>query len=303
MEPHSSARFAERLEPLGLKLPHVGILMAIELTDGLSQQALCDRLGVFSSRLVGLIDDLEGSGQVEPRYKPADRSSFSHFMTEAGRATLEQILRRRRRNSTGTQCAPPSARRSVLCWRTSFARIVAEQGLTPGVHPSASKSSAMLNPVAMRRRFVLTPFSFRRQGPSVAASASQGQAGPTGKADPAADERQPVPVEERLGRLFFDRLPDDPVGLEAAQERFGGELGFRDRAEAAFRDLQERRPLRRGWREARRGEGPEYRASSLVVVIVSDVERLAELPPVTGADHEQVIGVEDKRIILGGRGL
>ncbi len=37
---HSSAQFAERLEPLGLKPPHVGILRLIAQLDGLSQQAL-----------------------------------------------------------------------------------------------------------------------------------------------------------------------------------------------------------------------------------------------------------------------
>ncbi len=56
---HSSARFAERLDPLGLKPPHVGILRAITGADGLSQQALGEKLGVFASRIVGLIDDLE----------------------------------------------------------------------------------------------------------------------------------------------------------------------------------------------------------------------------------------------------
>ena len=134
---HSSARFAERLEPLGLKLPHVGILMAIELTDGLSQQALCDRLGVFSSRLVGLIDDLEGRGLVERRDNPADRRSYAPFLTEAGRATLEQIRGVGKQHRDAVCAALSETERALLA--DLLARIAAEQGLTPGVHPSFKK--------------------------------------------------------------------------------------------------------------------------------------------------------------------
>ena len=93
-----------------------------------------------------------------------------------------------------------------------------------------------------------------------------------------------------------------PPGCEAGQERFLGELGFRDRAEAALRDLKGRRRAS-AWLDRRSsGEGPEDRASSLVVVIVSALERLAGLLRVLGTDHEQVIRVEDERTILVGRG-
>ena len=70
---HSSSRFADRLVPLGLKPPHAGILRVIEQADGLSQQALGEKLGIFPSRLVALIDELEGSGLLERRNSPADR--------------------------------------------------------------------------------------------------------------------------------------------------------------------------------------------------------------------------------------
>ena len=57
---HAAGRFADRLEPLGLKPPHTGILRKLDQADGLSQQALGETLNVFPSRLVALLDELEG---------------------------------------------------------------------------------------------------------------------------------------------------------------------------------------------------------------------------------------------------
>src|SRR3954453_4845677 len=88
---HSAGRFAERLVPLGLKPPHVGILTILGGADGLSQQALGGRLGVFPSRLVGLLDELERLGLVERRDSPTDRRSYALHLTGAGRAALERV--------------------------------------------------------------------------------------------------------------------------------------------------------------------------------------------------------------------
>src|SRR4051794_27397953 len=90
---HSSARFAERLEPLGLKPPHAGILRVIKEADGLSQQALGERLGIFPSRLVTVLDELEERGLVERRDSPADRRSYALYLTKSGQEALEQIGR------------------------------------------------------------------------------------------------------------------------------------------------------------------------------------------------------------------
>jgi len=55
---HAAARFAERIAPLKLKPHHSGILRILENDAGVTQQALCDLLGMFPSRLVGLLDEL-----------------------------------------------------------------------------------------------------------------------------------------------------------------------------------------------------------------------------------------------------
>jgi DNA-binding MarR family transcriptional regulator len=130
---HSSGRFAERLVPLGLKPPHVGILTVIEGADGLSQQALGERLGVFPSRLVGLLDELERLGQVERRDSPTDRRSYALHLTRAGLASLERIRGVAREHQEALCAALDAAERLQLAGL--LARIADQQGLTPGVHP------------------------------------------------------------------------------------------------------------------------------------------------------------------------
>ena len=129
---HASARFAARLEPLGLKPPHAGILRVIEQADGLSQQALGEKLGMFPSRLVAVLDELEERGLVERRDSPTDRRSYALYLTGPGREALEQIGRVGREH----QDALCRARRVGAAQLAAFlARIAAEQGLAPGVHP------------------------------------------------------------------------------------------------------------------------------------------------------------------------
>jgi DNA-binding MarR family transcriptional regulator len=134
---HSAARFAERLEPLGLTPPQVGILKVIAEADGLSQQALGERLGTFPSRLVGLLDELEGRRLVERRDNPSDRRSYALYLTEAGREALVMIGRVGREHQHAL-CASLDESEQVQLAEL-LRRIAAEQGLTPGVHPGFRK--------------------------------------------------------------------------------------------------------------------------------------------------------------------
>jgi DNA-binding MarR family transcriptional regulator len=130
---HASARFAERLEPIGLKPPHVGILMMIQQADGLSQQALGEKLGIFPSRLVGVLDELQQRGLVERRDNPRDRRSYALHLTDAGREILDQIDVIGQSHQESLCAALDVAERAQLA--ALLGRIAAEQGLTPGVHP------------------------------------------------------------------------------------------------------------------------------------------------------------------------
>jgi DNA-binding MarR family transcriptional regulator len=134
---HAAAKFADRLEPIGLKPAHAGILKVIKLADGLSQQALGERLGMFPSRLVAVLDELERRGLVERRDSPTDRRSYALYLTQAGREALEQIGRVAREHQDALCAALDESERAQLAG--FLTRIAAEQGLTAGVHPGLRK--------------------------------------------------------------------------------------------------------------------------------------------------------------------
>jgi DNA-binding MarR family transcriptional regulator len=111
----------------------VGILAVIPQADGLSQQALGEKLGVFPSRLVALLDELEERGLVERRDNPADRRSYALYLTDAGRGILEQIGRIGGEHQEDLCAALDRSERKQLA---SFLRRIADQQkLAPGVHP------------------------------------------------------------------------------------------------------------------------------------------------------------------------
>jgi DNA-binding MarR family transcriptional regulator len=130
---HGAAKFAERLAPLGLTPPHAGIFGVLSASEGLSQQALCEILGILPSRLVVLVDELEGRGFVERRDSPDDRRSYALHVTEKGRQALEAIGRVAREHDAALCAALSEKEREQLC--SLLQRIAEQQGLTPGVHP------------------------------------------------------------------------------------------------------------------------------------------------------------------------
>jgi DNA-binding MarR family transcriptional regulator len=137
---HSSARFAERLAPLELSPPHAGILRVISQAGGLSQQALGEKLGMFPSRLVLVLDELERRGLVERRDSPADRRSYALHLTRAGREMLRRIGRIAREHQDALCAALDESERAQLAGLLT--RIAAQQQLTPGIHPGYRKLGA-----------------------------------------------------------------------------------------------------------------------------------------------------------------
>ena len=134
---HAAMKFGERLSVLGLTPPHVGILGAIDRSEGLSQQALCDRLRVMPSRLVTLVDELEQRELVERRDKPDDRRTYALHLTEKGRSVLKAIGKVAREHQEALCAALTGEERQQLAGL--LRRIADQQGLTPGVHPGFSR--------------------------------------------------------------------------------------------------------------------------------------------------------------------
>src|SRR5882757_2958719 len=88
---HAAARYAGRIAPLKIKPYHSGILRILGDGAGLTQQALCDLLGMFPSRLVGLLDELQKMKLIERRESPADRRTYALHLTKTGRDMLSEI--------------------------------------------------------------------------------------------------------------------------------------------------------------------------------------------------------------------
>jgi len=84
------SRFAERLEPIGLRPRHCGVLSL--LADGVpgSQLDLGKRLSVVPSAVVGLLDDLEELGAVERGADRSDRRRHAVALTGRGRWLLRR---------------------------------------------------------------------------------------------------------------------------------------------------------------------------------------------------------------------
>jgi DNA-binding MarR family transcriptional regulator len=130
---HAAARFAERVAELDLTPPQTGLLRAVAVAPGQSQQSLARHLGTPPSRLVGLIDGLDERGLIERRRNPEDRRLHALHLTDAGFEVLRRISEAARAHDDEMCAALRDDERTTL--RSLLARIAADHGLTPGVHP------------------------------------------------------------------------------------------------------------------------------------------------------------------------
>ncbi|WP_084216112.1 MarR family transcriptional regulator [Pseudonocardia spinosispora] len=78
-----ATRFAQGLEPLGIRPAHFDVLVQISRSEGQSQQRLAELVGVHRNVMVGLIDDLERRELVERRSHPEDRRAHAIHLAGA----------------------------------------------------------------------------------------------------------------------------------------------------------------------------------------------------------------------------
>ncbi|HEX8917852.1 MAG TPA: MarR family transcriptional regulator [Chloroflexota bacterium] len=123
----AARRFGERLAPLGLEQRHAGLLRAVAIHEGQSQQDLGDALGIPKSRMVWLVDDLEQRGLVERQRNASDRRAYALHLTPDGRrrvAEVRTIIQEHEREITaGLQPAERKALAELL------RKIAAHQGV------------------------------------------------------------------------------------------------------------------------------------------------------------------------------
>jgi DNA-binding MarR family transcriptional regulator len=131
---HAALAFGERLAALDLKPHHAGILRMLGSNPGLTQQALSELLGVFPSQLVRFLDSLEERQLIERRDTPGDRRSYRLRLTRKGRSVLTRIGELTQELERDLFAALSATETRVL--EELLARVVAQQRITPGVHPA-----------------------------------------------------------------------------------------------------------------------------------------------------------------------
>ncbi len=130
---HAARAFADRVAVLDLTPPQTGLLRAIALAPGRSQQALAQHMGTPPTRLVDLVDGLEQRGLVERRRNPDDRRLNAVHLTGTGYELMDALGRVAREHDDAVLAALDPGERAQLLELLS--RVAVDQGLTQGVHP------------------------------------------------------------------------------------------------------------------------------------------------------------------------
>jgi len=130
---HAGELFAERLKPLKLIPAEAGILRILASSEGISQQALAQMLGMYPSRLVGVIDAMERSKLVERRVSVGDRRIFEIHLTPRGKeklAAVSRVAQEHKELICHSLTVPEQETLSDL-----LTKIAEDRKLLPGVHP------------------------------------------------------------------------------------------------------------------------------------------------------------------------
>ena len=87
-----TARGGELARRHGLTLPHVEVLLCLNLGEGISQQDLAERLLLTKGNICVMVQKMEGAGLIARRTDPEDQRVHRLSMTDAGRQKLREIL-------------------------------------------------------------------------------------------------------------------------------------------------------------------------------------------------------------------
>jgi len=82
----------EMKKQLGLTPAHWKVILALNVSDGLTQKELADKIYVDGSTLVPVIDKMEQNGLVERRADPKDRRINRIFLTKKSESTVDSII-------------------------------------------------------------------------------------------------------------------------------------------------------------------------------------------------------------------
>ena len=89
---HASERFERALGRHRIRSKHAQVLAVVDAEGPMSQRALCRRLRIDKSPMVGLVDDLERLGFAERRRSDADRRVQDIHLTGRGREVVARVI-------------------------------------------------------------------------------------------------------------------------------------------------------------------------------------------------------------------
>lgn len=89
---HSSRRWSERVQAIGLDSREVMLLWNVAIKEGRSQRELAEALGLPGSRVVALVDRLEAGGWLQRRQSTRDRRTRALHLTRKGHTLVDRIM-------------------------------------------------------------------------------------------------------------------------------------------------------------------------------------------------------------------
>jgi DNA-binding MarR family transcriptional regulator len=134
---HAALSFGRKIAGFGISPPHVGILRWIHANAGKNQRELASHLGVVPSRLVVLLDELEGKGLVARERSTQDRRSQQLQLTRKGTRLLEKVERIATAHEADLGSGLTELERETLI--ELCAKLAAHRGVSPYGHPGYGK--------------------------------------------------------------------------------------------------------------------------------------------------------------------
>jgi DNA-binding MarR family transcriptional regulator len=131
--------FREVLAPLGLEPRDFALLRTVATAEGVTQQAIGERMGVKPSRMVAFVDSLEQRGLLERRQNPNDRRARELFLTEPGRELLARAFATAVAQEQRLTSDLSSEEREQLL--ELLARVGSHLGIPRGVHAGMGHSA------------------------------------------------------------------------------------------------------------------------------------------------------------------
>lgn len=131
--------FRQVMAPIGLEPREFALLRGVAASEGVTQQAIAEQMGVAPSRMVAFVDTLEERGLLERRQNPDDRRARALFLTAAGRELLGRafataVEHERRLTSDLT----PAEREQLLFL---LGRVGVHVGISPDAHAGSGHSA------------------------------------------------------------------------------------------------------------------------------------------------------------------